>query len=76
MREGVVHQIGDIGGVDVSEAEQTSREVRGVVVRTEHTTELWVKHCLYFIPVIDNTSPTMEACKQNTQALFTANQSQ
>lgn len=70
VRERVVHQVWDVGRVDVGEAEQAPREVSRVVVCTEHATELWVKYCLYFVPAIDITSPTIAAWKQNTKALI------
>lgn len=53
VRERVVSQIGDVGRIDIGEAEQASREVGGVVVSSEHAAELGVKHRLDLVPGIE-----------------------
>jgi hypothetical protein len=41
-----------VGGVDVSEPEQPTGEVRGVVVGTEHAAKLLVEHTLHGLPAV------------------------
>lgn len=52
--EGVLHrvlqQVGDVRRVDISKTEQPSREVGGIVIRTEHTPKLLVEYTLHRMP--------------------------
>ena len=45
----VVQQIRDFGRVDVGETEETPREVRWIVVRSEEASELAVEHVLHVL---------------------------
>lgn len=55
--EGVLHrvlqQVGDVRRVDVSKTEQPSREVGGIVIRTEHTPKLLVEYTLHRMPATE-----------------------
>lgn len=44
VRQRVVEQIADVRRVDVGEAEQPTREIRGIVVGAENAAELLVEH--------------------------------
>ena len=45
----VVHQISDFGRVDVGKTEETPREVRWIVIRSEEASKLTVEHVLHVL---------------------------
>lgn len=49
VRQRVLVEVCNARCVDVCKPEQAAREVRGVVVRTEHAAKLWVEHRLYLV---------------------------
>lgn len=69
MRLGVIQQVSYIGGVDIGKSEQSSREVSRVVIGAEHTTELRVKYCFYFVPGTDNITP-IAGMETNTNSII------
>lgn len=46
---GELEQVRYVTGIDVGEAEQASREVRGIVIGAENAAKLLVKHVLGFV---------------------------
>lgn len=49
----VLQQVGDVRRVDVGKTEQPSREVGGIVIRTEHTSKLLVEYTLHRMPATE-----------------------
>ena len=54
MVNGVVVEIGEAAGVDISKAEQPPREVSRIIVSSENASKVCVEEGLGFMPVKNN----------------------
>lgn len=70
MRWQVIHQICNVAGVNVGKPKQTSRKVRGIVVRTEHAAELFVENTFGCLPAEKKTNGIGEKIPNSQNVYF------